>query len=731
MFRPVYEILANFLDGRADTALYQLGGGILGKGRDKEILSYLYVTPSLTKVLGVHVIAGRPLSASDMSQDSAPVIVVSARLARRRFGSYSAALDRRLHLSGTTYRIVGILPPTLQFPSKHFLGGYSPQAWIPLPPSAPGLAKHLNHRMYAVVHAHPGFSVAALKTEFVRAYREALPKYTVALGTHMKQIRLVPRVASWGERQYGPILTRLRLLGFAALLFLFLVAVNLAGLTATDVVTRRQELTVRAALGANRMHLFLERLRMLFGLGFVGWMIGIALGFFGQRALAGAIGQAGSSVALSAPVLLLTFSFMSAVVIALSPIGLHRFGEPRNWHSALGAGRGTIGSRVMVRVMRSLIVLQLAVGVLLLIITATLYLNVFGLTHNNLGFALSHRTFFRVAIPKATSARKELFDRDLLARLNQQADIKSAAHLSILPFSGNDSGTSAWLSNEHDKSIPINEQAVSKHFIEAMGLKILAGDPDSIFSGSRNKIFVDETALSKLWPHAKPSDVVGQSVYLGLEDNGPYRITAVVTSVRMKPFGLSGGTFFIPYNRVNVYGSQRFVVHSSLRTDILNKTVASSVNAVNPRAVLVSLQSANSLVAHAYYGRMVLGRVFGVLTMAAVFIAALGLFALLAYRARLRRPEFAIRAALGATYNRLVAKVLAEASAMWAISCVIGVSASYGISLALSAYFPELGLPSPYVTVAASGALGIIAACAAIPPACRSASTNLPSDLSV
>lgn len=734
IFRPVYDNLATLLDGRADTALYQISGGILGEGPRKKLLDYLYVTPSLAKVLGVHVVAGRSIRPSDMASGAAPVIVVSAKLVHEWFISYDAALGHTLRISGKSYRIIGVLPPALQFPSQRFLGGYSPQAWIPLPPETPGVVNHMNRDMYAIVHPHLGLTVGTLKTAFANAYQQALPVYTVDMRTYMKDIQLVQRVSSLAERQYGPVLARLQLLELAALLLLVLVFINLAGLTTSDVISRRHELAARAALGASGWRLFWARFCLLIGLGFIGWLFGIGLGWLGQRALAGSIGQAGASAALSAPVLLITFGFVAIIAILLSTIGLRRVGKLRHLLADLTFS-GTTGSRKMVRVMRLIIALQLAVSVVLLVLAGNFYTNVFGLTHNNLGFIPSHRDFFTMMLPGAKGKQKEIFDQNLLARLNQRVDIKGAAQLSVVPFSGNDSSTNAWVAGGEADQISINEQAVSKRFGQAMGLKILAGDPNDIFSDTSHKIFIDETAMEKLWPSAKPSDVVGRSLYLGWNSNyhGPYRVAAVVAPLRMKPYGSIGGTFFISYKLATNYGGpQSFIVHSSLPPGLLHKAVASSIHAVNPQAMLLSLHSVKSVIDEAYDGRAQLGRVFGVLAIVALLISAVGLFALLAYRSLVRRPEFAIRGALGATPVGLLGEVLGEAGIMWMIGCMFGVPAAYGISVALAAYFPQLGLPAAWATIATIVAMGIIVLIAALVPARRAAgagtdlSGNLP-----
>jgi putative ABC transport system permease protein len=732
IFRPVYNNLADLLSSRADCAIYQLGGGVVRQGSSNAMLYYLYVTPSLAKALGVNVIAGRSLRPMDEVPGAAPVIVVSANLARNRFGSYDAALNHELWISDKSYRIVGVLPADLEFPSKRIFGNDTPEAWIPFPPESAGAIGHLDRGMYSIVHLHSGVSVSMLSAAFTEAYKQALPMYSNDMRAYMQNIQLVQRISSFAQRQYGRVLTRLQLLELAAFLLFVLVVINLIGLTTSDVISRRHEFATRAVLGASGLQIYCQRFYLFLRLGLVGWLIGVAMGWAWQRWLAGIIGQAGASVALSAPVLLISFGFMLVVVIMLSAIGVLRIIKPKNLVVDLSSNMHVTGSRKMVRVMQFLIAMQLAASATLLILAGNFYENVFVLTHNNLGFSASDRSYFTVLLPGEEGSQVMQFDQNFLNLLNNHTGIEGAAKFSVIPFSRGDSSTDAWVVGKEADSKSINEQVISERFVQAMGLKILAGNPRDIFTGNDNSIFIDQTAAENFWPSLKASEIIGKNLYFGLRQPGPYRVAAVIAPMRIKPYESIGGTFFIStkldsFNR----GPQNFVVHSSLSPDLLHKAIVKYVYKVNPQAMILFSKSASSVVNEAYGGRVLLGRIFGVLAIMALMISAVGLFALLDYRSLVRRPEFAIRSALGATPGRLFSKVLAEAGVMLMIGCVIGVPVAYGITVILGNYFPQLGLPTFWITIDSMAIMGIIVILSAIVPARRAASIYLSENLSV
>lgn len=737
IYRPVYDRLTDSLTGHADLALYKTRDGMLGASdsRNPTRFVYLYVTPSLAQVLGVHAVSGRMFTTADEKRGAALSIMISERVARTRFGSSGAAVNKTLSLNGKIYLVVGVLPDMLAFPSSYPAAG-----WVPFPPQAPGLVGNIGFGLHALVRPHPGFSASAIRAALSRAYTQALPDYNSGMRSFIKQMQLAPRVETLAQREYGPVTAQLQLIELASLLLLLLVFANLAGLATSDALARRHELATRVALGGGTWQLFLERARELALLGVVGWGIGVGLGWLGARALAAVIGQAGPAVAFSIPVLLLTLAAVLMVTTLLATGGIWRLHTPRVLCADLMTGGYTSG-RGLVRTLRAFIVLQLAISVVLLVMAGHLRVNVFGLMHGDLGFTPAQRTFFLIALPggernqtdaqyKVYVANASAFDHGFLDRLNKLDGIKSAALLSVMPFSGSSATINASTSPSMKKHGGIvNIQTVSKHIAQTLGLRVLAGNTADVFSDNGNVVFLDEAAIKRFWPNLPTARVIGRSLYVG---DKAWRVAAIVDPLRMKPYGSVGGTLFTSYE--NKYaissGPQSFVVHSALATNALRKAIVHVVQAVNPQAKLLEFKPAGKIVAKAYAGRTQLGRVFGTLAIVAMLIAAVGLFALLAYRSLVRRPEFAIRGAMGATPGRLLGSVLTEALVLWIIGCVIGVPAAYALSVVLASHLPKLGLPAIWVTASVVACVGVTAFVAALVPARRAARVDFADNLS-
>ncbi len=736
VYRPIYDHLASSLAGQAETALYQTRGGTLASGDTANGAHFIYLraTPSLARVLGVHAVAGRLLDAADEQRGASPVMVLSGSAARARFGTPRAAIGKALSLDGKTYRVVGVLPDRFAFPADHPSSG-----WVTFPPEKAGPQGSMGFGLHALIRPGPGTSRQVIRTALGRAYTEALPEYNNGMRHFIEQAKLVPRIDTLAKRAYGPITTQLQLLELAALLLLLLVFANLAGLATSDMLARRHELATRVALGAGASRLFAERARELGALGLIAWAVGIGLGWLGNRALTQVIGQAGQSVTFSVPVLLLTLAAVLIITTLLAGTGIRRLRTPNALCSDLMSGGHATGGRGLTRALRAFIVLQLTISMVLLVTAGHLRANVFGLTNGDLGFTPHERTFASFILPggqggrqtraqyEARVARASKFDQRLLGRLKGVPGIENAALLSITPFSNGTSFTSASTKPSiQDTGTLINVETVSQAIAPALGLRVLAGNPGNVFSAKGEAIFIDAAAARHYWPGMRFSDVVGQSLYA--EVNKPLRVAAVVESLRMKPYGSTGITMFVPYDaRANEMsgGRQSFVIHSRLAPNLLRGEIIRVMHEINPQAKLLEFHPANELVSGAYIERDHLARLFGTLSLIAILIAAVGLFALLAYRTLVRRAEFAIRSAIGATQRRLHLIVIREALLLWIAGSIIGMPAAYLLARVLAANQPQLGLPAGTTVAGVLAVVLAITACAAFVPARRAARADI------
>ncbi|MGH8428054.1 MAG: ABC transporter permease [Gammaproteobacteria bacterium] len=728
--RPIYDALAKRLQGRGVLALYEQSDTTL----DGAPLYYLETTPTLADLFGIAPAEGRLLSKDDSAPNAAKVTVVSSRLAYRLFGGQNQAIGRYLTLDENRYRIVGVLPANFAFPLNK-----ESDAWVALPPEPPAVQGSFNFDSRALLRPAPGVSRQLILSELTAAFHEALPGNDAQVRQSLNIIKPVPRVESLAQTLYGPVASRLELIEIAALLLVVLVLVNLSGLATADALARRHEYALRGVLGARPLRLYLERFSELATLALIGWALGIGLGWLGRRALAAILGQAGSAAALAPAVLGLTFLFVLVLSAVLSAFGMLHLRRPAALVSALGTGARTTGGRGLTRALRALIVLQLGVGIVLLVLATHLRANVLDLSSQNLGFTPAGRYFFSLSVPTSLGETPSMhqvdaemkkvsgFNKQMLSHLSATPGVASAAVLTgALHW-----GAVSMMNASKQKSTPKGSEGIEKFavvqnvstdIVKAAGLTVLAGTPNAIFNPSSNSVFIDAALARKFWPNIKPENVIGRTIYIS---NSPLRIAAIVKPFRILPYQTAPGTAFMDFASSDVHViASSFVIRSTLPPKLLRKEIQHIVRNVDPQANLEKFKSGGEMVADAYAERNHLAQVFGAVALVAVLIAAVGLFALLAYRSLVRRQEFAIRAALGATSTRLRLSVIKEAFVLWLLGVVIGIPAAYELARVLAASQPELGLPAVATIILVIVAMFVIVGAAAFIPAWRAARVN-------
>ena len=198
------------------------------------------VTGEWFDVLGVRARAGRLLTAADDQVGAPNVVVLSAGLAERLFGSAAAAVGRSVRIQEHAFAIVGVTPVDFDYPR-------TAEAWVPAVRfrDTPEVAWDL------VVRVGPDFTIEQTRADLAAALR-TLPPESGPLGSTEKQ---VIHAQAFADAVVGDVRSTLLMLGGAVLLMLIVAGVNVANLLLVRGLARRRELSVRAAVGAtSRRH---------------------------------------------------------------------------------------------------------------------------------------------------------------------------------------------------------------------------------------------------------------------------------------------------------------------------------------------------------------------------------------------------------------------------------------------------------------------------------------------
>jgi putative ABC transport system permease protein len=299
------------------------------------------------------------------------------------------------------------------------------------------------------------------------------------------------------------------------------------------------------------------------------------------------------------------------------------------------------------------------------------------------------------------------------------------------------------LGGEYDNSVILaegysmkpGESVISPHrvivtpgYLETMGVSLLHGRyfQDSDDRNSPRVLIVDENLAKKFWPNRDP---VGQRMYEPNDDASLvsnertvwYRVVGVVRSVRLENLSGQGnpaGAWYIPYSQ-DPSNNYTIAIHVAGDSMAMTRTIRNQMAAIDPDLALFDVRTMAQREELSLASRrtsMLLALAFGVL---ALFLAAVGIYGVLAYLVAQRRREIGIRVALGSTHAGIVKLVLREGGALVGVGLVLGILASVSLRTFLISQIYGVGPLDPLVMASVGIVFGVVALCACIIPARR------------
>jgi len=695
------------------------------------------VTPNFLSLFGVRPARGRGFrEEEDREPLTHPVALLSHRLWARRFGADPRILGRSVTLNGASVEVVGVLPEGFlgywgtAHPSR-YIG--APDVLLPMTmaplgmlsrDAAEGCLRGPNWQWLGIVgRLRPGVTAREARAElevFMNRFHASWPELDADGAPVRPRGVLVPLQ----EDRLDPELTRaLPLLQGAAALVLVVAAVNLAGLLRSRLIARERDRAVRAVLGAGAIHLARLPLAECAVIGAVGGLLGIAASAAFARVLqalrpsdlaptalpvrelttvrldAGVVALAlglGLAVALAAglPLVRIRFDLPSALRSEGSAAGLGR------WRPLRGSGMGAA--------------LQIALAVALASGAALLAQSFRNALRVDPGFDPHRVVAAQLSWPStvpddiAAALRAEALDR-----VRDVAGVEAVALAQCLPVSGACVATEARVRGRALRE-PVTVNVVSPGFFSALRIPLRTGRP---IEGSDRERAV--AVLSERTARLLQGTALGERVSLG--GFGEAEVVGVVGDV-------SYGRLVEPRPPV-VYLSSRphaplpgwLVVRSALDPGGLTPRLHGALEGLSHDLTVRDVATMDErLAADVAELRLVMVLVasLGVL---AVVLAAVGLHGLLAHEVGRRLRDLGIRLALGASPNRLMALVLAQATGILVAGLTLGLAASLWASRVLRGFLFGVGAMEPAPLGVAGAVVAAAVLLAAYVPARRAA----------
>ena len=615
-----------------------------------------------------------------------------------RFASDPGVVGRTVRLNGVPVRIIGVLDDGFAG-----LSGRS-SIWIPRTLSAQiSYAEYVttNQNFIAAIgRLRPEVELKGANSELAvlaAAINRALPSDPQHPDERVSAVAIPLNEARVNASVRGSLLL---LFGAVALLHL-LACANVTNLLLGRAVQRRPEFVVRLALGSSRWQLFWQVFVEGSVLAIMGGAAGILLAqwFTGFTAPpASASGGSAHLAPFDAPVfsaLVLAFGvllvLLTAAIVAIGP-ALSAAG-PRPAGELQGRGRVTSASGLSLRrpTVRGLIVgVEAALAALLVVGAGLLFDSFQRMRAVDVGVEPNQVLTFWVIPSEARvppSAAPAFLAR-LVGALEQVRGVESVGVDGGAPLNGSATST-LFIAGRPvpgpGEAPPITRHYVSVDHFRTLGIPLRRGRPFSAgdTAGSPNVAIISETAARRFWPNEDP---LGRRVWFGggSRFDSPERsveIVGIVGDVRYQPFDRPQNlaSFYTPFRQFSY--PMRLV---SLRTQgeplSVLADVRRAVATVDPELAVQDIKTLSDLMDSSWARRRFDTAVFGGFGLAALFLAATGLFAVLAYSVETRRREFGIRIALGASSRPLLGSVVREGLAF----PVAGLSAGLAVSIAAS-----------------------------------------------
>jgi predicted permease len=735
---------ANFVDWRRDSrtfsslAAFDEFSPTLSGRSEPERLRALGTSGTFFTTLGASAALGRTLMPSDDEPDATSVAVLSHGLWTRLFGAAPDALGRTLVLDGRAYTIVGVMPGEFEAPLQSGVDVYlSGDRGVPrtFPFGGDLTAVRDSHIIFVIGRLAPGATrdmaqqeLSAMMADLARKY----PQTNAGLGVNVKSLH---------EEVVGDVRGLVLLLQIAVGMMLLIACANVAHLLLGQAARRHSEMTTRTALGAGRSRLIRQLLAETLVIAIPGGMLGLLLAVWGLDALV-AVAPRGlprlQEIAIDPMVLAFT---MAVTLLTAALFGLGPALQVARQASATPAQSGVrlTGGRGVRRWHHAIVVTELALAQVLLVGAGLLLASFVASQRVPLGFATEGRVAadLNLAPEKYLRPIKEgafeidptlkiNFVQSVLERLQAAPGVRSAAASFTSPLSGAPNrgisiegrpATDAGLEDTADF------QLVTPDFFRAVGVTLIRGRAltGSDRADGPRVLVVNQAFANHYFPG---QDAIGQRVRFG--GTSVHEIVGIVADMRYRYLeSPADPTFYVPITQ----NSERwpflsFTVWSDGDSAAAVMGLRDAIRVADPAQAITRVRSYDEIVSAALSARRFNTLLVLVFAGAALLLAAVGTYGVMAYAVSVRTRELGVRAALGASPRDLLRLVVGQGAMLTGAAVVIGIAGGLMVTGLMTTMLYEVTPRDPRTFVSVAALLTLVSLMATWFPARRAIRAN-------
>ena len=678
-----------------DVAAYDFAGpGFNLTGTVPEQVHGIHVTHDYFQLFGAVPQLGRTFTEQEDLPNGGHVVVISDGLWKRKFGADPHIVGTAISLSGDPYTIVGVLGPRFQTDPVADL-------WIPF--QFDPNSTNQGHFFLAAARLKPGVTLAQANAQLKIAGQQFLrhnPDYNAKNSFAVQPLR--DAIVSGVRRS---LFVLLGAVGFV----LLIACANVANLLLVRAIGRKREFAVRLALGARRVHIIRQLLTESVLLSLTGGVLGLILGYAGVRWLLTLnpgdiprIGETGAGVGLDGRVLVFTLavSLATGILFGLFPaLGASR----PDLHSTLKESGSRTGSGFRQNRVRSVLVISEVSLALVLLVGAALLIRTFvalrtvdpGFNPHNvltMEMALTGDRFQKtVGIAQLVRLGRE--------RLNAIPGVEAASASCCLPLEGSFDLPVNVVGRKDLNATDVNWVSASPQYFATFRVPILRGRDftDADTASTPGVVLINQAMAKKLWPKEDP---IGQQIIVG-KGVGPQfeeparQVIGIVADMR------AGSLDSEPYPTITIPAAQvtdgMTALNANLspivwmvrtRTDPRQfiSAVTEQLRQASNGSPVARVRTMDEVVIHSTARQDFNMLLLTIFAAAALLLAAIGIYGLMAYSAQQRTQEMGIRMALGADRSKIRGLVVWQGMQLALIGVALGIGAAFALAHLIASF---------------------------------------------
>jgi len=682
--------------------------------KEPERLMSARISSSVFPMLGAEPMLGRTFTIGEDAPGQ-NVVILSYGLWQRRFGADLGIIGRNLELNRQPYTVIGVMPKAFNFPLRGPQGSEPAELWVPMAFTATELEGWGTNYMNGVLaRLRPGLAFEQASAEAASLSRSIGSNYPPELTKAFQGAELKVGMNSYHEEVVKSVRTLLLILMAAVVLVLLIACANVATLLISRAASRQKEVALRTTLGATRVRLLRQMLTESLLLALIGGSLGLAFAFWVKTLLLSLVPE---SVPLprdipiggSVIVFVLAASFLTTVLFGLVPafqvsaMALH--GQLQE------TGRSGTPGRLRLRLQSFFVTVEFALALVLLIGSGLLIRSFAKLLETNPGFRPDHVLTLNIPIPserytQATKVRQ--FYEQLLDRAGNIPGVRAVGLTSDLPLNG--CGTIAIQIEGGRNAGGETPQAICQtwqvgNFFQTLGIPLRRGRSFTLEDriDAQPVAIVSETAGRQFWPGQDP---IGKRIRWGVYT--PWQtVVGMVGDVNDEPLGqpvqlhvyrpyLQMADLFFEDSRFGEVRSMNLAVLSQTDPASLTSAVIGQIHSLDPDLAVAHIRTMAQVISSSVAGPRFNTLLLGVFAGVALFLAAIGIYGVMAYAITQQTHEIGIRLALGAQPRNVLQLVLRRGVRLAGVGATFGVAAALALTRLIAGLLYDVSATDPF-----------------------------------